>query len=188
MALIDNVLEMIRRRLDAYFQASHPRPGDWVVLSNVADHQGAVSEDTKDKVVMFLANIQNDTTISTYNRNVPVGEAQYVVAAPPIYINLYVLFMANFYNKQYREGLTVLSETIGFFQQNPVFTHDNLPGLDGTVDKIAMEITNLDLTQASYLMGMMGVKYLPSVYYRIRMLPFAGEAIQGTTGGVRDLG
>jgi hypothetical protein len=47
-----------------------------------------------------------------------------------------------------------------------------------------MEITNLDLLEVNYLMGMIGTKYLPSAYYKLRMLPFTGDAIQGVVPAV----
>ena len=40
---------------------------------------------------MFLANIQHETTISTYNRTMPVKGNQYAIVAPPLYIDLFVV-------------------------------------------------------------------------------------------------
>jgi hypothetical protein len=79
----------------------------------------------------------------------------------------------------------MLSRTIAFFQQNPVFTHDRLPGLAPEVDKIALDFVNLDLTQTNHLMGMLGLKYLPSALYRLRMLTFASDAIASLVPATR---
>jgi hypothetical protein len=179
MGAIDTTLELIRQKLNEFFSNTDPREEDWVILSNVVDHEGHTFEPAKDKVVMFLANIQHETTISTYNRTVPVKGDQYAIVAPALYIDLFVVFFANFYNKNYPEGLGMISRTISFFQQNPWFTHDNLPGLDRVIDKLTFEMTNLEVTGLNYLMGLMGAKYLPSAFYKVRMIPFAGEAIQG---------
>ncbi|HZE68847.1 MAG TPA: DUF4255 domain-containing protein [Pyrinomonadaceae bacterium] len=179
MGAIQTTLELIRQKLDEFFRNANPIEGDWVILSNIVDHEGHPYEAAKDKLVMFLANIQYETAISTYNRTTPVKGDQYAIIAPPLYIDLYVVFLANFYNKTYPEGLGVISRTISFFQQNPWFTHDNLPGLDAVIDKLTFEMTNLEVTGLNYLMGLMGAKYLPSAFYKVRMIPFAGEAIQG---------
>jgi hypothetical protein len=72
----------------------------------------------------------------------------------------------------------MISQTISFFQQNPWFTHDNVPGLDPVIDKLTFEMTNLDLVDLSYLISMTGTKYLPSVYYKVRLLPFQSGAMQ----------
>jgi hypothetical protein len=185
MGAIDTTLELIRQKLNEFFSNTDPREEDWVILSNVVDHEGQNYEPAKDKVVMFLANIQHETTISTYNRTVPVKGDQYVIVAPPLYIDLFVVFFANFYDKNYREGLAMISRTISFFQQYPWFTHDNLPGLDPVIDKLTLEMTNLDVTGINYLMGLMGTKYLPSVFYKLRMIPFSSEAMQGEVPAAR---
>ena len=178
MELIETVCELIRQRLNAYFQNIDRSDDDRVVLSNIVDHDGAICQGAKDKVVMVLTNITHETIVSTYNSAVRASSTSYAIVQPPIYINLFILFFANFYDRQYAQGLAMISRTISFFQQNPWFTHANMPDLDARIDKITMEITNLDLLQANYLMGMLGTKYLPSVYYKLRMIPFASDAMQ----------
>jgi hypothetical protein len=183
--LIQTTLELIREKLNETFKIADPRPEDWVILSNIVDQEGRAYEQAKDKVVMFLANIKYETIISTYNRAVPTKGNQYAIVTPPLYIDLFVLFFANFYDKNYPEGLGVISQTISFFQQNPWFTHDTLPGLDPVIDKLTFEMVNLEMTDLNYLMGMIGAKYLPSVYYKVRVIPFNGEAMKGQASGVQ---
>jgi hypothetical protein len=102
----------------------------------------------------------------------PVEAGRVGVVAPPLYVDLFVLFYANFADRNYIEGLTMISRVIAFFQQNPVFTRDNLPDLDPVIDKLRFEFTNLDLGSLNHLMGNLGVKYLPSAYYKVSMIPF----------------
>jgi hypothetical protein len=187
MGAIQTTLELIRQKLNESFRNADPREDDWVVLSNIVDHDGQPNDQAKDKIVMFLANIQHETTISTYNRSVPVKGDQYAIVAPPLYINLFVLFFANFQDKNYSEGLTMISRTISFFQQNAWFTRENLPSLDPVVEKLTLEITNLNPTELNYLMGLTGTKYLPSAYYKIRMIPFDSGAMQGQTPAAKGL-
>jgi hypothetical protein len=127
---------------------------------------------------MLLANIKHETIISTYSPTVPVKGNQYGLITPPLYIDLFVLFFANFNDKNYPEGLGVISRTISFFQQNPWFTRENLPGLDPEIDKLTFEMVNLEMTDLNYLMGMIGAKYLPSVYYKVRVIPFRSDAMR----------
>lgn len=178
MGKIRQALVLVRNKLNEYFRNTRSGTEDWVILSNLLDHENQLYEATRDKLVMFLANITHETTISTYNRNVPVSGDRYAVVSAPLYIDLYVLFLANFYDKNYVEGLGVISETIGFFQQNPYFNHNNLPALDPDIDKLTFEMVNLDVTDLNYLMGLAGTKYLPSVYYKVRMIPFQSGAMQ----------
>lgn len=178
MAILQTTLELVRQKLNESFKNADPKNDDWVVLSDIADHEGNPHEEAKNKIVMLLTNIRHETTISTYSPAVQAGGSRFTLVAPPLYIDVFVLFFANFYGKNYRDGLGMISRTISFFQQNLWFTHQNLPGLDPVIDKLTFEITNLDLVDLSYLMGMIGAKYLPSVYYKVRMFPFRSDAIQ----------
>jgi hypothetical protein len=184
---IRGTLEQIERRLNEFLSSATPREGDWVVLSDLVDPHGSPVPETQDKIVMFLAGIQRETAVSTYNPNVPVAGDRYAIVAPPLYIDLFILFYANFSGKNYPEGLAAISRTIGFFQQNPWFTHENLPGLDPRIDKLTFEMTNLDAVDLSYLMGLTGTKYLPTVYYKVRMIPFDSAAIQAEAPAAKGL-
>lgn len=178
MSEIRGTLEQIRKRLNEFLWTASPRQDDWVILSDIVDPSGQPIQEAQEKVVMFLAGIQKETAVSTYNPNVPVAGNRYAVVAPPLYIDLFVLMYANFSGKNYAEGLSAISRTITFFQQNLWFTHDNLPGLDPRIDKLTFELTNLDPVDLNYLLGLTGAKYLPSVYYKVRMIPFESDAMQ----------
>ncbi|WP_315833147.1 DUF4255 domain-containing protein [Bradyrhizobium prioriisuperbiae] len=178
MELIRSVCELICQSLNSFFQNIDRNDEDWVILSNIVDHDGAICQGARDKIVMVVTNITHETIISTYNSTARANSSTYAVVQPPLYIDLFILFFANFHDKRYAQGLGMISKTISFFQQNPWFTHANMPGLDAKIDKITMEITNLDLLQVNYLMGMLGTKYLPSVYYKLRMIPFSSDAMQ----------
>lgn len=184
MGMVDNVLVELQKSLNQAFQRSQPRAEDWVILSNLVDHEGKMVEDTRDKVVLSLVNIQHETIVSTYNRTIPAADGAYTVVSPPIYINLYVMFMANFLDRNYTAGLDAISQTISYFQQNPYLTHATNPNLSTDVDKIVMELANLDMMQVNYVMGMLGSKYLPAVFYKLRMLPFNSQALMGVAGAV----
>lgn len=187
MSDIRRTLEAVRDRLNEFLGTVEQRPEGMVVLANVVEPDGQPYDGAKDMLVMFLANVQREITVSTYSRTVPVSDNKYAVVAPPLYIDLFVLFYANFYDKRYAEGLSILTRTISFFQQNLWFTHENLPGLPASIDKLTFELTNLELTDLNYLMGLVGVKYLPSVYYKVRLLPFDSEAMQAQVPAAQGL-
>ncbi|MEM9596575.1 MAG: DUF4255 domain-containing protein [Acidobacteriota bacterium] len=187
MGNIFTVLELVRSRLNESIRDVADGADDWVILSNIVEPGGAPYDEAKDKVVMFLANIQHETSISTYQRNKPVGNETYASVPAPLYINLYVLFMANFFNRNYAEGLSLISRVISFFQQNPVFTHQSLPSLDPSIDKLTFEMVNLDEVGLNYLLGLVGCKYLPTTYYKLRMIPFQTDAMEAEVPAVQGL-
>jgi hypothetical protein len=170
--MIQSTLEMIRRELNDKLMAEDPRREDAVILSNIVDLNGAPLANAQDKVVMCLANIQHEQGVSAWLSDPAVVSDRAGVVPPPLYIDLYVLFYANFSGQNYPGGLGMISRTIAFFQQNPVFTHDNLPGLDPKIDKLRFEFTGLDLASLDCLLRIMGANYLPSAYYRVSMIPF----------------
>lgn len=88
------------------------------------------------------------------------------------------MFMANFSAKNYSDGLAAISYVISFFQQNPWFNQDNAPDLGPEIDKISMEMANLDPVDLNYVMSTLGTKYMPSVFYKLRLLSFASTAMQ----------
>ncbi len=185
MTIIRTVLQLLRARLNASFQAIEARSEDWVALVNPVDHDGRVNDGARNKIVMTLVGLQQDTTIATFGGPTVMADNQYAITAPPIFINVHLLFTANFGDANYAAGLNMIGGTIAFFQRNPVFTPDRLPGLPPEIDKLVLELINLDFMQTNYLMSMLGLKYLPSVLYRIRMLPFADGAISGTAAPYR---
>lgn len=185
MSDIRLTLELVRRRLNEFIRAEEPRGEDWVVLSNLVSPDGKPEEGAANRLVMFLAGIQKETMVSTYTAAVPSGDNQFTIRPPPLYVNLYVLLMANFYGGNYAEGLGMITQGIRFFQQYPAFTHDSLPGLPEDVERLTWDMANLDPVNLNYILGLAGVKYLPAVYYRVRLLTFQSAAVQRLDPGVR---
>lgn len=180
MDSIRNVLEVLSKYCNDYLQNLDRRPDDWVALSNLVDHQGKSNEEARDKVVMSLYNITHETVVSTYTSAQP-GIGGYSIVQPPLYIDLHIICLANFIERSYADGLAAISRVISFFQQNPVYTHANAPELAPSVDKIQLEFTSLGPVDVNYVVGMLGAKYLPSVFYKVRLLPFASPAMQART-------
>ena len=187
MSDIRGTLEAVRQRLNEFLQAAEPRPEEWAVLSNLVDPEGKAYDGARNRLVLFVANVQKETVISTSRGIVPAGDNHYAVVAPPLYVNLHVLVFANFYDAGYTEGLGVLSLAIGFFQQNPAFTPSTLPALPAGVDRLTWEMESLAPADLSYLVGLAGVKYLPSVVYKVRLLPFHSAAVRAQAPAVQGL-
>lgn len=185
MAVIQQVMDCVRNRLEAHLQSFDSRNEPWVTLANFVDHQSSPNEDAKNKVVMFLSGIEHETIISTYSGPVTTGAGGFSSVAPTLYVNLMILFTANFDGKLYQDGLRQISRTISFFQQNYVFNHANMPDLDPSVDKLAFEFANLDMTQLNYLMCLTGTKYLPSVLYKVRTIPFRSSVVTSQIAATR---
>jgi hypothetical protein len=178
--MINRALTVIQQLSNQYLQNLDRRSDDWVVLTNIVGHDGSANEYSRDKIVMAVYNITKETSISTYTPARP-GADSFAIVQPPIYIDVHLMFMANFAGKTYTDGLAAISRLISYFQQNPWFTQSNAPDLGPGIDKITLELESLGAVEVNYIMGMLGTKYLPSVYYKLRMLPFAAPAMQART-------
>lgn len=116
--IIPATLTQIERRLNEWFLNIDHRDRPWAKLSSIVDNEGRFRGAVENTVVMFLANMQHETTISTFNRSLPISDDRYAIVTPPVYLNLYLLFYANFWSNrhQYITGLGAISRTIGYFQ------------------------------------------------------------------------
>lgn len=172
MTIICATLETIRKLANEYMQNLDRRSDDWVALTNHVHHDGSMNEHIKDKVVMTLYNITRENVVSAYTPTRDQIDSPAVVN-PPIYIDLHLVFMANFTTNNYSSGLSAIDTIISFFQQHPIFDKSNAPGLGLGIDKITLEMLSPDLVEVTDVMSMLGTKYLPSVFYKMRMLPFS---------------
>ncbi|WP_083942880.1 DUF4255 domain-containing protein [Sphingomonas soli] len=177
MSSIRRVLETIRKLANEYMQNLDRRNDDWVALTSSIYHDGTVNESIRDRVVMTLYNITRENIISSYSPAKGGGDS-FAIVSPPIYIDLHLMFMANFSSNNYADGLSAISNIISYFQQNPWFNQSNAPDLGPQIDKITLEMSSLDPVEVNYVMGMLGTKYFPCVFYKLRMLPFGSTAMQ----------
>lgn len=183
--LILNVLSSVCGSLDQHLKNANGTHDERVVLSNLFDQSGKPVAGTDNKIVMMVANISHDTTVATYTPTRQEKSGNFAVKSPSLYVLLDVMFYANMAKGSYDLALAEISEVISFFQQNRFFTPRSLPDLDPAIKKLAFEMRNLDLLDVNHVLGQFGAKYLPSVMYKVRLLPFDGPAASGQVGDVQ---
>ncbi|MFN6251908.1 MAG: DUF4255 domain-containing protein [Acetobacteraceae bacterium] len=186
MDLIRNALKTICDQANTYLANIDPRPDSWVVLTSLVDHGGAINDSARDKIVMVVYNITRDAFASSYQPTAPASPGAnhrqgLPVTAPPLYLNVHLMFMANFTEDAYPDGLAALSRVIEYFQQTSTFTPQNAPKLSPEIDQLALEFENLTTIDVNYVMSMLGTRYLPSAFYKLRMIPFAPSAMVART-------
>lgn len=171
--MIDAAINHIAGQLNQFLVRSFDLNEDVVVVSNVLEQDGNVAPHINNKLVVFLANIEKDTSPQRLPFQPPaqfVGADRAIVSTPPLYLNLYLMVAAAFSGSNYPEALKFISNAIGFFQRQPVFDHTNTPELDDRINKLVMEMENLNIHDMSNLWGVISGKYLPSVLYKMRMV------------------
>ncbi len=174
--MIDNAISHIASELNQHLKRSFALNEDVVAISNILEQDGTVASHVNNKIVVSLVNIEKDS-VPFRQQNLAGGAGRAVVTAPPVYFNLYLMFASYFGGNNYQEGLKFISKTIGFFQGQPVFDHQNSPALDENIYKLVLDIENLNTQDLSSLWGVLSGKYLPSILYKVRMVAYDSGAV-----------
>ncbi|UTW62270.1 DUF4255 domain-containing protein [bacterium SCSIO 12741] len=190
--MIYDALNILRNELNQHIRLRLSTPSDRVMLSGVSSPEGQLPVEFNDKILLSLVNLEHETNRRVNANFVSGGAAMSGRQFPSIQLNLYVMCSAYFNPDNYDESLKFISEAISFFQGKPVFTSENTPDMPESINKITLEVVNLNMQDMSHFWGVVGARYLPSVIYKVRMLNFQDGKIveslpnvQGTQGQAR---
>ena len=178
--MIDSAVNYLASQLNQHLRRRFELSEDIVIVSNVLELDGTIAPHVNNKMLVFLVGLEKDTVPYQKGASAAVSERN-VLAHPPVFLNLNLMFAGSFAGSNYSEALKFVSNTVSFFQSLPVFNRENSPDLDEKIDKLTLEIVNLDARDLSSLWGMLGGRYLPSVLYKVRMVSYA-EGIKGQVG------
>ncbi|MCB9264748.1 MAG: DUF4255 domain-containing protein [Lewinellaceae bacterium] len=190
--MIFESLSIVRDELAAYIRSNGgSQTEDEVILGNVASLEGEEGNELKNKIIMSLVNVEEESTL----KNVPAfervgGNIEY--RNPAVYLNVYLLFCANYQRgaTPYEDALKRLSHVIQFVQGKNVFTIANSPNSrtsasvaggaeDGGVVvvendvkeiKLILDLYTLTFEQINHLWGSLGGKQIPFVMYKGRLV------------------
>ena len=94
-------------------------------------------------------------------------------------LNLFIMFSCFFTSDNYKEGLKYLSNIILFFQGRPLFTSQAYPQLiKYGIDRLSFEMYHPDYQARNNLWTILGIKYLPSVIYKVKLLSFSDQQVR----------
>ena len=184
--MINSVVTHITKYLNEFLRRSFDLTEDIVVPSNIVEQDGSVSTNINNKLVVSLVNIEKNTTPGYFPQNGPPDSDMSIKSYPPIHLNLYLMFSAHFNATNYLEALKFLSHTMSFFQNNPIFNHQNSPDLDTRISMLALDVENLNIKDLSSLWSVISSKYLPSVLYKVRMVTFEGKGVKARLPALKE--
>jgi hypothetical protein len=192
--MINQVLSTVVDQLTAcILQLNENIEGPPVVLGNIglSNALGGNEAYMQDKIVLSLVNLIEEVTMKNTSPYRSFA-FQPEVENPPTFLNLFLLFTANFTNPQgagsssqvpYNNGITLLSTVIEFFQSQNVFTVQNSPTPE-TVQhpklqdiRIVLDLYPLTFEQVNHLWGSLGGKQMPFVMYKARVLPLKKDHV-----------
>jgi hypothetical protein len=167
--MLERTLSFLADQLNAHLGARYPSSEPHAVLSSLIGGDGTVPSGIENKVVLSLVNIEREVSAAGSGTQLRAEGEGFIRTNAPLNLNLYILAAASFAGN-YDEALKLLSAVLGFFQGRQVFTVQNVAGFPRGLEKLTLEIVNLDLQGLNNLWGNIGGKYLPSVLYKARML------------------
>ena len=183
--MIDVALTLIRDLLNQHFKNRFSISENKAILSNLVEGDGSFPREVEDKIVFFLLKIDEESSLKNRgSHSSEMSSSQYQVKAPPLFLNLHVIFCANFRNQNYIEGLNYLSSVISFFQQNKFIVPTISNGLSKRVEKLSFELCKTDFDQLSHIWSSVGSKLLPTVLYKISMVVFDDTPIRKITPAI----
>ena len=169
--MLEHVLSFLKDQLNNYIQLKSAGQNFEVVFPQPRN-QKAVSLQN-DAITILLVNLEEDYTFrsgAAYERMLPQSQSSHSYKNPHLYLVLYVLFGSLF--PDYSQSLEFLSVIIKFFQSHRLFTSQKFPELSSEIEKLTIELVNLPFTEQREVWAALGMSYVPSVIYKVRMVVF----------------
>lgn len=197
--MISHALSITANELNAHLVDYYAAESGQVKLGNLSEGVATGSGDglSRDMLYLSVVNIQEEKTLKNLPHRIPdTASLKAIYENPPIFINLHILVTATHTN--YAVALSRLSRAIRFFQQNNVFTQDDVAPnsiSDPTVDeldrlesfKLIFDLYSPSMEEVNHLWGTLGGKQYPFVLYMLRMLDLKFKAVQGEGGLVQEI-
>lgn len=184
--MINAAISHLAYQLNQQFKNNFHLLEDVVVVSNLLELDGSVAANTTNKLVLTLVNIEKDSLPYRPNQTPRGINDRQLIHSSPLYLNLYLMMSANFGAANYGEALKTISLAISFFQQQAVFDRNNSPDLDSRIEKLILDMENLKIPDLNNLWSLLGGRYLPSAFYKVRMITVDAGAIIGQVPIITD--
>jgi len=173
--MIGNILSYVTNELNQYIcrQQGLSPDDEKVFLSYVVDQDGSIATTEQNIVLVTMVDLSPDPL--AYSQKVhpnKMGGVTETIDHSALHLNLKVLFSAYFKGERAKDALNYLTLIIQFFQNTPVFTKTQYPGLPEGLKKLEFVLEPLDLQTQSHMWGVLGAKYMPSVLYKMKMVAF----------------
>ena len=170
--MIHNVVPSVVASLNEFIRNELNLQEDMVILTNPVDLNGNLNTQIDNKLCVFLQHFEEERLIKNGSHQANAG------MNPPMHFSLFLMFVANFPDPNYLESLRYISLVLEFFQRMRVFDKSNTPMLSSNVEKISFEYVNLDFQELSNVWGLLGLKYMPSAIYKLKLLSFTNFLVR----------
>jgi hypothetical protein len=174
--MLNDSLIAVKRKLQQNLQNRYSLDDDIVVLNQLVEQDGSGQQQNKNKIVITLLNLSQETTKQYINSNKKQLDSTFIKTNPALTFNLYVLFTACF--DDYEETLKFLNSTIAFFQANQSVSLSSSQAGTEQFNTLRFEIENASHHEMHNLWSAMGAKYRPSILYKVRYVTIQSDELQ----------
>lgn len=172
--MIGASLQFLAMQLNLHLRRTMSIREDVVVVSRIVENDGKEYEGAVNKLNLFLVNMERDSMVK--NHAVPEYHGdRAVVPSKVVYLNLYFVLAANFKGGNYVDSLRYLSRAVGFFLDHSYFERTTSPDMPQGIEKLAIDMENMNMQEMNNLWGTIGAKYVPSVLYRLKTVALGGN-------------
>ncbi len=184
--MIQAAVEYIVSELNDYMNLRSPSLTlERVVAASLFDLDGNAEEDSKEKVVLSLVNVQEDRVYRSVDIHRQREDGVSESVKPEVRVDLYLLFVANF--GDYGEALKAIGHIISFFQHRSSIDYSTIPELMQQRGRLAFELHSMTFEQQNHLWGALGAKYMPSVMYKLGIVGLRDEQIEAEIRPIEEI-
>jgi len=167
--MLYKVLSTFATQLSNHLRLVYRLTDEIVVLGRMGDNEKLSSTN---KIVISLVNVERETASGIRFNYKSTSSSQYKKTMPEWQLSLYVLVVAAFSDKQYEEGLQILSGALLYIQNN------NTMSLSDSDVTLTMDPVNLSFNELSNLWSISGGSYYPSILCKVRALNISSDEIK----------
>lgn len=180
--MIFEALECVSADLDRRLRSrddSRPR----VKVSGLVGPDGNASFEP-DTVALALIGLDEERNVM--ERELPPAMGRSIQRTSEVlYVNLHVLFAAT--HQRYDTALRALAGVVGHLKGKPVFDARNTPGFPAELRQVTVHLEKLGYSDLSHIWSYLGMSYLPSALYTLRMVAVGRPQVRELVPAIADV-
>lgn len=182
--MIGTVLSFLKEEVNTFLSKSNSDGMPKVDINNIAKSNGEYY--ISNQIGLSVINIEEEKTFKSHEFEVRTFNSQDYFVKPEIKLNLYLMFYANINDNGYTGGLNMLSEVVLFFQLYNYFD-STYPRFPGSLQKLVVELYNLNFEQQNQMWASLGAKYVPSLIYKVRLITIKEDRVDQPVSPVKSI-
>ncbi len=164
--MIGPALQFLAKAIDQVLRNQFELSENSVVINRIVESDGSEPQKNENKIVLSPINIGLETRKSVYNPKMNRDNNQFEETDSSQIYNLDILMSSNF--DDLVESIKFFDEVFLFLQKNPIFDRRLSSNIPKGIDKLHLEVEQMNYSEMQNLWNSMQAKYKPSIVFRMR--------------------